>query len=90
MNDWGTVFVQENFGKYVGDLLELPSNESKQQYLQDAFDGLLAGILQSKNPNAFDALFGDTNFKVSKQAKKHFQIKFQQFLVKISGILCLK
>ena len=74
----------------MSGLLELPSNESKRRYLQDAFDGLFDGTLQNKNPNAFDARFNDTNFKASKEAKKHFKRKFQQFLVKTSGILCLK
>ena len=90
LEDWRTLFFQDNFRKYVSDLLELPSNESKRRYLQDAFDGLFDGTLQNKNPNAFDARFNDTNFKASKEAKKHFQTRFQQFLVKTSGIFCLK
>ena len=86
--DWGTtVFVQENFGKYVGGLLKLPSNESKLQCLKEEFLALFEAI----KPNAFNENFGSTNkFELSREAEQRFQMAFQQFLVKTSGILCLK
>ncbi|CAK5080251.1 unnamed protein product [Meloidogyne enterolobii] len=70
---------QDSFKAYLNQLLSLPSNVENKPALEQAFTKLLT--------TSSDDEATPRNFTASK--KRNFQIKFESFLIEVSGALCL-
>uniref|UniRef100_A0A914HYN3 Exportin-4 n=1 Tax=Globodera rostochiensis TaxID=31243 RepID=A0A914HYN3_GLORO len=71
----------ESFNVFVNQLLCLPSNQENRERLENAFRQLLAPFLGPDNASSA--------VQSHAQKKRRFQRNFEDFLIEVSGSLCL-